>query len=101
MTPNQNLVLARTYSGCKIVSVQIDHARELRGETGPTEFTPGHDGWEHTVDCDGKPVGTFTNLGQAIEAARSAVAGVQSGSPPGAVAPATVTTTENMTENVQ
>jgi hypothetical protein len=73
--------IPRLYSGCLILSVQIDHAAELRDSQ--TVLLEGHDGFEHDVyrvlpqkDAT-KPhelqtIGRFANLGLAIKAAQEA-----------------------------
>jgi hypothetical protein len=54
--------LYRTYHGHSILSQHTADKEPLPA---------GHDGWDHVVTTEaGEVVGTFTNLGVAIEAAR-------------------------------
>ncbi len=56
--PDPKYTSVRWYHGCKIVSVLIDHARELRGEMDQKihPYPQGHDGWEHEVFTVNQPI---------------------------------------------
>ena len=65
MQTNPKYTITRWPSDCKLISVLIDHARELRGETGP--YPDNHDGWEHEMFAVQDPtVGPMPEVAQRV-----------------------------------